>query len=343
MEHLFIINPKSFSPNLRKMDHFISRIKKFFREKEEQCTIHISRFPRDAIIIIRRYFKNAATDTRIRVYSVGGDGEAFDCLNGIIGMPNAELAVMPYGTGSDFVRAFGLRHYNDFRDVRKQAAASTIPVDVIKCNENYALNFCAVGAEASANIKIISLTSRFEHSRRRFPFFDKMLNNIGSLGAPFDKRVMGQSYEIYADGEDISGEYHGINIANGPYYGYGMSAVTSAVPDDGLLDMILIKKISFFKSLIITGAYTHGGWKMFPNSFIFRRVKKVSIHSSKPIFVDLDGEAFFDTRLDIEIIPKPVNVVSVSGGGFERIDTSFGDSKGSAVTCMFQKIPNILT
>jgi diacylglycerol kinase family enzyme len=121
MEHLFIINPKSFFPNFRKMDLFISGIKDFFREKEEPCTIHISRFPRDAIIIIRRYFKKADSGARIRVYAVGGDGVAFCCLNGIIGIPNAELALMPFGTSNNFVRAFGPGRYDDFRNIGLQA------------------------------------------------------------------------------------------------------------------------------------------------------------------------------------------------------------------------------
>jgi diacylglycerol kinase family enzyme len=329
MRHLFIINPKSFLPDLRKMDLFISEVNDFFKGKYGQCTIHVSRFPRDAIIVMRRYFKKAPSEP-VRVYAVGGDGVAFCCLNGIIGIPDAELALMPFGTGNNFVRGFGLKHYNEFRNLGEQAAAPVIPVDVIKCNGNYALNFCTVGTESAAIIKILPLLERFERLRRRFQIFNRLFYMIGALHAPFDKRVMGQKYEISADGENFSAVYNSINIANGPYYGLGMTANPSAVPDDGLLDMLITKKTNAFLTLAGTVPFLAGHWRLVPASFIFRRVKKVSIRSSKPLFVNLDGEIFFDTNLDIEIIPALVNVVSVTGEGFKQVDKSLGDSMESA-------------
>jgi YegS/Rv2252/BmrU family lipid kinase len=321
MNHLFIINPHSFLHKSHGIDQIISEIKAFFELKKEAYSIHISRSPRDAIIVIRRYFKdmvqNAVPDTRVRVYAVGGDGIVFDCLNGIIGIPNAELAIMPYGAKNDFIRSFGPEHYKKFRNLSMQASARSIPVDLIKCNGNYSLNFCIIGLEAAANINIISLSSRFNYLRRRFQPFSKLLSIIGALSVSFDKRVFGQHYEIDADGENLSGEYHSINIANGRYYGDGMCAVPSAVPDDGLLDMIIIKSISSFKIFRALVAYIQGRWEKYPDYFIFLRVKKLYIRSQTPIFTDLDGEIFFGTDLDIEIKPRMVNVVSVTGEGFK--------------------------
>jgi diacylglycerol kinase family enzyme len=313
MEHLFIINPKSFYKKMS-MDRVIREITEHFRVKNEwNFSIHLSRFPRDAIIVIRRHLMSVDPGVRVRVYAVGGDGVAFCCLNGIIGMPNAELALLPFGTGNDFVRAFGMEHYHDFRDIALQTAAPVIPMDVIRCGGNYALNCCTVGMEASALIKTLPLNARFERQRRVFPALNAVLYVAGGFGAVFDERILGQKYELFADGEDLSGAYNAINIANGPYYGVGKTAVPSAIPNDGVLDMLISKDNSPAHTLKMLNAYLHGGWNKLNKYFIFRRIKKVAIHSPTPLLVNLDGEPFFDTRLEIEVVPHAVNIVAVHG------------------------------
>jgi diacylglycerol kinase family enzyme len=106
---------------------------------------------------------------------VGGDGVAFCCHNGIVGIPNAELALMPFCTTNNFVRAFGLERSDDFRNIGLQADSGVIPVDVIKCNGNYALNFCTVGTESAGFIKMQPSFERFESLRRRFQLFTRLL------------------------------------------------------------------------------------------------------------------------------------------------------------------------
>jgi len=144
---------------------------------------------------------------------------------------------------------------------------------------------------------------------------------LGGIQAAFNKPVITQRYNLTIDGEQLTGQYCSINIANGPYYGIGMTANPSAVPDDGLLDMLITKKTNAFLTIAGTGMFFSGDWRMVPKSFIFRNVKKVSIRSSKPLFVNLDGEVFFDTRLDIEIIPALVKIVSVLSHG-EGVEVS---------------------
>jgi hypothetical protein len=99
-KHLFIINPKSF-PQKKNLQRLIAGIDAYFTNRkvgkfpEEEYSIHISEFPRDPIIVIRKYMQKQERGTALRVYSIGGDGIAFCCLNGIIGLENTDLAVMP--------------------------------------------------------------------------------------------------------------------------------------------------------------------------------------------------------------------------------------------------------
>jgi diacylglycerol kinase family enzyme len=317
-EHLFIINPKSF-PRKGELEGMISQLEEYFRDNRiPGLFYHVSRYPRDAISVIRKYLGVAGPETTVRIYAVGGDGIAFDCLNGIVGLPNAELAIMPFGGGSDFVRAFGEEHYDEFRDIALQTAAPAIPTDIIHCGNNYALNFCTVGMESAAVMNTVPLYRRFEKTRLIFPGLNSLFYTLGGIAAAFNKNVTGQRYELRADALDYSGRYTSIYVANGSWYGAGKSAVVTAVPDDGLLDMMLAKKMNALTILRLMPHYLRGKYHKYPKIFLLRRVKKISIRSESPLLVNMDGEAFFDSRITIEIIPQAVRIAAVHNASYPR-------------------------
>jgi diacylglycerol kinase family enzyme len=317
-EHLFMVNPKSFllHPDLPRI---LAQIEGYFNKKSgEEYAVHISRYPRDAVAIVRKRIEQIGQDRILRVYALGGDGIIFDCLNGLMGAPNAELALMPYGTGSDFVRSFGDEYYMLFRNIELQVTSPAIPTDVVHCGNNCALNFCAVGMEAASVIKTLSLYRRFEKARLRFPVLNSLFYIIGGIETVFNRDVLTQRYEIDADGKDLSGEYSLINVANGPCYGSGKSAVITAVPDDGELDMMTARKLGSLKALRLISDYLKGRYYKFPSICSLRRIKRVSIRSESPLLVNLDGEAFFDSEITIEIIPKAMKIVAVNNLNYRR-------------------------
>ncbi|MDR3342978.1 MAG: hypothetical protein LBT14_09385 [Treponema sp.] len=316
-KHLFIINPKSFL-HTRDLDKVVSHITAYFKGSGiADFVIHVSCFPRDAVIVIRKYIAGVDNEAVVRVYAVGGDGIAFDCLNGIIGIPNTELALVPYGAVNDFVRAFGAEHSDLFRNIPLQVTAPSIPTDVIHCGKNHALNFCTIGMESSALLKTLPLNKRLEKYRRLFHPLNGLLYAWGGILSAFDKSVIGQGYCITADGKDISGCYNGINIANGAYYGSNKSVVPAALPNDGQLDMLIMQKAGTLRTLWIMVSYLNGKYYQFPAAFILNKVKKVTISSETPLLVCLDGEAFFDTDITVEILPKAVNIVAVKGLAYQ--------------------------
>jgi diacylglycerol kinase family enzyme len=311
-EHFFIINPKSF-PRKGEQEGIISHIESYFAANRiPGLFYHVSRYPRDAISVLRKYLALTDPEIIVRVYAVGGDGIAFDCLNGIVGLPNAELAILPYGGGSDFVRAFGDEHYEEFRDIKLQVEAPVIPTDIIHCGNNYALNFCTVGQESAAVMKVIPLNKRFEKLRLLSPRLNSLFYTLGGIAAAFDKKLIGQHYELRADELDYSGRYNDINVANGPCYGSGKFPVNTAVPDDGFLDMMVVRKAGPFTVLRLMPYYLRGEYYKYPKLCFLRRVKKITIRSEEPLLVNMDGEAFFDSRVTIEIIPQAIKIAAVN-------------------------------
>jgi diacylglycerol kinase family enzyme len=294
------------------METFISRVKDQFEGLvKEEYDIRVSRFPRHAIRTVRQYITQAGPEAQVRVYAVGGDGILFDCLNGIVGLPNADLAPVPYGRTSDFIRSFGEGREDTFRNIPLLAAAPAIPTDILHCGSNYALNLCTVGLESAAIFRAVDIQNYlktwprfFRDSRRIY----NMIYYLGGVMVMLDKKLLTQEYDISIDGEDLSGAYASLNIANGPCYGGDKSAVVTAVPDDGLMDVLMFKSSNTLRGVAMVLPYTKGHYDRFPRNFTLKRGRVISIRSKDPLMIDMDGETFLDTNITVELVKGAVNV-----------------------------------
>jgi diacylglycerol kinase family enzyme len=249
----------------------------------------------------------------VRVYAVGGDGILFDCLNGIVGTANMELAIVPYGSSNDFLRSFGEDKRAPFLDIPKQIFAGTVKTDIIYCGSNYAMNFCSVGVEAVSIMHTARLMRSFDWAVRHSRSVVPILYTLGGIFGVLDKKTREQRYSVTFDGERADGAYICINVANGPCYGGNMSAVTGAMPNDGILDMLLVGSGGALNMLNLLPRYLRGEYYKYPDFFSYRRARRVEITSDTPISINMDGEVFFDTSLTLEVIPRAVDVVAVDG------------------------------
>jgi diacylglycerol kinase family enzyme len=345
-KHLFVINPRSFLKS-GDISRIIAEITSCFQDfqgalkmssssgimdlpefysPDSPYAIHVSRFPRDSLIIIRKYIAIVGEETLVRVYAIGGDGTAFCCLNGIVGLPNVELAIIPYGTGCDFVMSFGGKEIiPEMRNINAQIQAPVIPTDIIDCGNIYALNSCAVGFEAMALRWGYPIMKTFWELRRRFPVVSTAILRTSGIVKLFDKEVMDQHYRIEIDNEKIEGVMGLIHIANSPGYPINLSVIPEALPDDGLLDMVLYRKTSLVESMRLMPFYLQGKHGRLPKLYIYRRVQYVSISSDRPLGISLDGEVFFDTSFTVRIIPKAVKIASVGGRSFKQRSLGNGE------------------
>jgi YegS/Rv2252/BmrU family lipid kinase len=286
-------------------------------------SVYLSRFPRAAIGKIREYAKEAGDGAVVRVYAVGGDGILFDCLNGVVGLSNAELAVVPYGNSNDFVRAFGEGKEKLFRNIQSQVRARAIPTDVIFCGNNYALNTCTIGMEAYTVHKAAELNARYTPYWNKCParvrkfMYDFMFFWGGVLSA-FSLKITQQRYTVLIDGRSADGPYTTINIANGPCYGGDKNAAIAAAPDDGQIDILLFKSTNTFNVIRVGMEYIYGNYHKFPSYISYVRASEITVRSEEPLVLQLDGEIFLDTNITIKIIPAAVRIVAVGDTPYER-------------------------
>jgi YegS/Rv2252/BmrU family lipid kinase len=313
MKHVFVFDPKSFPNQQWKMENMLDNIGEYFRTQEKpDFSIQMSHYRRDAIVIIQKEAESAKEDDTVRVYAIGGDEILYDCVNGIAELPNTELAVVPYGETSDFLRIFGEGKDALFRNILslvQQGAA--IPTDVINWGVNYALNSCCIGLKTAAAGKLREAALK-EGDFILFSGISSFINNISTV---FDKQIAARYYRITIDDQDYSGNYSLIHIANGPYYAGKVSGLAKAAPDDGLLDVALIKSAGLLRTKWSLSRYSHG---KIPSNCITLQAKRITIQSDRQMWIQLDNEYILDTGISIKVVPHAVQMVALDNLSYQK-------------------------
>jgi len=320
MAHLFILNPISFW-NMWKQTQVLNRIQSFFNTIENNdYAIHISRFPRDAVGFIPAFAKTLPKETVLRVYAIGGDGILFDCLNGIMGIENAELASIPYGHTNDFIRGFGKNEDVFFKRLALQYNAPTIPLDVIRCGNNYALNHCVIGIEAEITRSVGKIRERMQKGNSLSQWLARKLHILFYYFSVFsvitDNRLIHQQYELDIDGEKLSGVYLGFHIFNSPYIN-DWHPVNNALPNDGIMDMIIHRRQGRGWVIHMLPLLFPRNKKTLPKQFIYKRPRKINVNSNEILRIDLDGIIFFETGIEMELLPSALRFVDATRRGYK--------------------------
>ena len=328
MKHFFIINPHSFK-YAEEMNKVIAECES--AASQADCSIYISRTRRDAVAVVYRHLSDIPADETVRVYAIGGDGILFDCLNGLIDFPNAELTSVPHGYANDFIRAFGEDAKPAFRDIKKLSVSPSRPVDILCGGANYAINGVNIGIGGQTTLYANAIL-RSSHKKWFNKFIPKVYT-FSALRALFDKDVREQKYTIYMDGEDVSDAYANIHIANGPCNGGSMIPSPYAVPDDGWLDVITLQATHIPGFVKTVRDYERGRFENSKNTHKYRRCKVIEVQSENPFYIEMDGEAFMADEMKFEVAPKGIKFFAPEGIWFADYSymTHNGGKGGSEV------------
>lgn len=241
-------------------------------------------------------------DDEIHFIICGGDGTINEVVNGIMesgAVDRVYFSVAPTGSGNDFVR--------NFKNEKKKHR-----IDVIKYNGKYAINMLNIGFDCS----VVEKTSLYKNKKL---ISGSMAYILGIGNVLFHK--LGNDFKIKLwDENDAEIEYNGscllTAIANGCFCGGGFNALPLAKFDDGLLDMLIIDKVSRGKFISLVGDYRKGTYidkdtkeikPKFRSVLNYYRCKKVHIEGIRAICAD--GEVEKANYCDIEIIPKAINFI----------------------------------
>ena len=294
MKHIFVINPAA---GQGKALNFIKpKIEEVCAKYSLDYEIHVTQKQGEGI----EYVKNrAASGEEIRFYACGGDGTLYDVVNGAFGFKNVQVAVIPLGSGNDFIRLFGTKdEYMILDDV-----VNGVPVefDVIKCDDEIAINQCSMGMDA----EVCAMQGKI----KKLPLVTgEGAYYIGCLYAIIRKFKNRFTYSIDG-GEKKTKDCLFCFCGNSRWYGGGFMAAPLALPEDGLLDFVIVEsRVSRPKLVTLLNKYKRGehlDWDI----TTFKRGKKLTIHSESPAAVNVDGECKFVTDTSFEIIEKGMTFV----------------------------------
>ena len=290
MKHLFIINPAAGSRDRTKM--YTRKIAEICGARGLDFEIQVSAAPGECTRLAR---EAAQTGENYRIYACGGDGTLNEVVAGAAGFDNAAVTVFSGGSGNDFPKLFD--DPKAFYDLERLLDCEEVTFDLIRCNDDISLNICSVGLDARigtdvANYKRLPLLSGF-----RAYVVSTVVNVI---------RGIAEHYVVDINGETIDGKQTMVCVCNGRFYGGGFNPVPEADPTDGMLDVLLVKKVSRLQVASVIGKYKSGRYKELPHLVRYFKTDKVTIHCDKPTSINLDGELRTATTVEMSVAKEKI-------------------------------------
>ncbi len=232
--------------------------------------------------------------------AVGGDGTVHEVVNGMIENdravnPDAVFGVVAAGTGSDFIKTFGIRALPSAA-VAHLDGPNSFPIDIGKIVytehgrevTRYFPNIAEAGLGADVVAKAARLPRWLGPTVYLFAFWLTM-----SKHRPAQVKVdlVDRTYE---------GPMNNLVVANGQFFGGGMKIAPKAAPTDGLLD-IQIDHARKKDAIAMMPKVFKGAHLPHPSVKEAKRVK-VSITSDRPLLIEADGEVLGHTPATFEVL-----------------------------------------
>ena len=274
MKHLFIINPAA--GNRDRTEQHRRMIREICEARGLEYRIAVSQAPGHCRTLAR---EAAESGEPYRIYACGGDGTLNEVAAGAAGYDNVAVTVFCGGSGNDFVKIFD--EPKAFYDLERLMDTEETVFDMIRVGDDLSLNISSVGLDARigtdvSNYKRLPLLQGF-----RAYAVSTVINVI---------RGIAEHYVVEVNGETLDSKYTLICVCNGRYYGGGFYPVPDADPTDGLLDVLVVAKVSRLKLASVIGKYKAGRYRELPHLVRHFRTDKITVRCDRETPINLDGE-----------------------------------------------------
>ena len=304
MKYSFVINPAAGKGKIAA--GLAEKIKEVCEARELDFDIYFTKGVGDATEYVRRTGEERTGP--IRFYACGGDGTFGEAAQGVMAIENREgvsLGLFPIGTGNDFVRNFTEKEA--FLDVAAQIDGETRDLDVLRCNDRYAMNVINVGFDC----EVVCDTVRYKKS----PLIPSSMVYIAALVTTLVRKP-GVSMKISVDGgEPQEKQLLLTTFANGAFYGGGFHSNPLAVPTDGQIDGLMVSDVTRRKFIMLVGDYKKGTHlsPKFEKILTNYKCHTADVFFDKETNVSVDGEVIRFKELHLSVLPKALSFVIPKG------------------------------
>jgi diacylglycerol kinase (ATP) len=241
----------------------------------------------------------AAADADV-VVAVGGDGTMNEVVNGLMQREERPvLAVIPLGTGMDFVRTYGIP--NRFEDAVRVAAGDGVrTIDVGRVEHlrgtRYFANVGSVGMSAAVAQRANGMSKALGGKATFFYALTRVFLEWENTDVT-----------VRFDGEERHGKMHDVIVANGVWHGGGMMLAPDARPDDGAFDVIMIGDVGKVDFLTTAPKLYKGRHIGHPKIEVVRTAR-VEVDAGERLPIELEGEQVGTTPATFELVPGALRV-----------------------------------
>ena len=282
---IVILNPTAGNPET--LRHWQESVESIARG----CPIRVTSQSGEAEALARR----AVEDGFARVIAAGGDGTVNHVANALVGS-NAALGLLPLGTVNVFAMELGLPLHNLELcwDIIK--GTNVRLVDLPSANGKRFVQLAGVGLDAQV-VKETSLA--FKRSFGPLSY----LISAAQIAARQPPRLFIESNNAPVD----EGSF--VLIGNGRLYGGPFPFFKHAVLDDGLLDVVLFKRLGYLEIIKYLQDVVFSSDIRVPEIEYFQ-TQRLRITSEQDVPVEVDGELAGNCPVDFEIQPKALRVLA---------------------------------
>jgi len=227
-----------------------------------------------------------------------------EVVNGLAGENgSAELAVLPRGTGVDFVRTFEIPTKLDDA-LRVVLAGRSRTIDLGRATyrswsgENESSYFANVASAGMSG----AIAKRVNESKSRFAKASYFLATFAVFA-----RWQTSEVRVVVDEETRSARMRDVVVANCRYFGAGMKICPEAEPDDGLLDTLLIGDVTKTDLALTLPKIYRGTHLPHPKAELLRG-RVVNVEADVPLPIQLDGEQPGTTPVRFDVVPAAVRL-----------------------------------
>jgi diacylglycerol kinase (ATP) len=244
------------------------------------------------------------------IVAVGGDGTINEVVNGFFEQDRlisnrASLAIVPHGTGSDFIKMLQLPPDAETAAAVIQAKNHRL-LDLMKVRytkldgtpaSRYAINITSFGMGAAVASRVNRSSKIFG---RKMSFVLATVRTAMAFSGSSVSMCFDNSKTIHAEVTNVA-------VGNGKYQGAGMLSCPRAAIDDGVLDVTVVEFLPALQLLRNLPLLYNG--KIYSHPKIqFHRVQSVRADSKKIVLVEVDGETVGRLPIEISVMPQALRM-----------------------------------
>ena len=210
-----------------------------------------------------------------KIVAAGGDGTINEVVNGIAGS-GTTLGLLPIGTMNVFATELGLPVHDLERCWSIVQDDNTRDVDLPKANQKHFVQLAGVGLDA----QVVKETS------------NQLKRNFGPLSYLISAAQIAarQPPRLFIQSEDASiDEGSFVLVGNGRLYGGPFPFFKHAALDDGLLDVIVFKRLGYLEIIKYLQDVVFSSEIRVPEIEYFQ-TRRLRVESDQMVPVEVDGE-----------------------------------------------------